>query len=294
MSSSDEFSNANPNGASNGADAAGSKRPTNGNGTSPKLERIVWILEERARGGDISDEMLIRALAKQVLHIPIARAESKGDTAARVSVALFEHVGSKVVFAFTSEDRFRSWSASAYECLPVLGADLAVTIPPSCGLIIDAGSKHMLNLPFVDAVAFSQVAAEQASDLPPPPPAKPSTVPEDSPLYEEDVLSELLKIFATHPDIVEAYYLTGFSPDTQAVLGLLVDKEDAEQRFLLISDIADVARRAFGYAGAIEVYDDLNVKTSSSWELFTTLTPIYVRPDRYSEDGAAIVSKDSV
>jgi len=45
----------------------------------------------------------------------------------------------------------------------------------------------------------------------------------------------------------------------------------------LIDQIAEVSRKYYGSAGAIEVYDDLNLKTSSSWELFKTLAPFYTR-----------------
>ena len=45
-----------------------------------------------------------------------------------------------------------------------------------------------------------------------------------------------------------------------------------------MSEIAELSRDLLGAAGALEVYDDLNVSNSNSWDLFSTLVPFYDNP----------------
>jgi len=51
-----------------------------------------------------------------------------------------------------------------------------------------------------------------------------------------------------------------------------------------VTDIAELAKNLFGEVGAIQVFDDLHRSASSSWELFNTLPPFYIRgkPSRQS------------
>ena len=63
------------------------------------------------------------------------------------------------------------------------------------------------------------------------------------------------------------------------MLGIILESMHSEERFLMIEGIAEIARKHFGEAGAIEVFDDLAEKNSSSWDLFSAERPFYFRDE---------------
>lgn len=103
------------------------------------------------------------------------------------------------------------------------------------------------------------------------------------PSDDRAVINELRNLLVEYPDISEAYYTTSGGEHGRGILGVLAEHTDPEKRFNLISSVADLSRSLLGYAGAIDVYDDLNDRQSGSWNLFVALTPFYIRADGRSD-----------
>lgn len=87
---------------------------------------------------------------------------------------------------------------------------------------------------------------------------------------------ELRSLFPSFQRIEEAYLLEHSSPHSELVLGLLIKDWIEDERFRIIESIAMISKQIFGYAGAIEVYDDLYDSHSNSWDLFKMISPFYV------------------
>jgi hypothetical protein len=92
---------------------------------------------------------------------------------------------------------------------------------------------------------------------------------------EQNFVKDLVPYLKSTSAIREAYFLHTGGELAAGVVGLLANALTSEKRFELISHIADLAKAHFGSAGAIEVFDDLADKSSRSWDLFNTISPIY-------------------
>ncbi|HMO18580.1 MAG TPA: hypothetical protein PKA63_09940 [Oligoflexia bacterium] len=101
-----------------------------------------------------------------------------------------------------------------------------------------------------------------------------------------EVEESLVRIYQNYPEIAESFLLRHNSPDSELVLGVLLSTDSlpsgntgwsSERRFDFVEEVSYVARRYFGYASAIELYDDLHDTGARSWDLFKVLSPFYVR-----------------
>jgi hypothetical protein len=90
-----------------------------------------------------------------------------------------------------------------------------------------------------------------------------------------DVEDRLLRVIAKYPSIEEAYSIQHNSSHSEWVLGILANPWGSDERFNLVEQVAKVAKDIYGYAGAIEVYDDLYDTHSKSWDLFKMISPFY-------------------
>jgi hypothetical protein len=90
-----------------------------------------------------------------------------------------------------------------------------------------------------------------------------------------DVENRLLKVIDTFSSIEEAYSIHHTSSHSELVLGVLANPWGSDERFNFVEQVAKVAKDMYGYAGAIEVYDDLYDTHSKSWDLFKMISPFY-------------------
>ena len=94
---------------------------------------------------------------------------------------------------------------------------------------------------------------------------------------------ELATLLLRYTEVEEAYCFVDVARDSEGGGGLLSPNLGASRRFSLVGEIAEVSRQHFGIAGALEVFDDLHVKSSRSWELFSSLAPFYSRENESEE-----------
>ncbi len=101
--------------------------------------------------------------------------------------------------------------------------------------------------------------------------------PESGSVNSYEIEARLVKLVRGFDAIQEAYSITQKTAHSEWVLGVLAEPWGSDDRFRLIESVARISQEFYGYAGAIEVYDDLNDTHSKSWELFKMIPPFYSR-----------------
>ena len=272
-------------------------------------EKVVESFLEKIAAGQteyLSD--LLRHLADEILYTPAVCIENTGDPKGtnKIRVAMFSSEGRSIVPTFSSEEYFVDWSDGKHQCFSVSGADLALSLPGNTWLVLNPGYANDLELSpeQVSAIAASGVVSEHPGYTPQEPveaevrrptqtnlraafteengmpagaAAASDTAVTSFSFVSEEVCADLASVLERTPEVEEGYFEPSVGGTAQAALGLLTKRLSAERRFLLIDEIAEISRRFYGSAGAIEVYDDLHLGTSSSWELFKALAPFYTR-----------------
>lgn len=271
-------------------------------GTERKLKAYL----ERIKAGESSLlEPFLGAFANTVVFTPVVLFTDEKETGAKkVRVLTLNETGKKVVPTFSSEDLFLEWAADRYQCLPVTGADLAVTLPSGTSLRINPDQPESLELTpeQVERVGGEELPTDSTSmpDESAQQDSRTSTIGSTGSYADEfgsdiesddersgvstistplgtEVRDSLSILFQSFPEIEEAYFVENISTGPEGTLGLLCHGLTVERRFLLISEIAGVSKQFYGFAGSIECFDDLNLSNTNSWELFKTLVPFYVR-----------------
>ena len=269
---------------------------------------IDECLESVRSGKGGSTSRLLQLLCDEFVFTPVKTVQKLGDEQGtnKVTVASFKRKERNIVPVFTSEEHFFNWSSGKYQCFSLAAADLALTLPNDAWVMINPGHPSSCQLSPSDLKRLSQIdpsvmqtqtsfaavgREEEAGD-----PSESDTVSasreeifrnvsnENSSLVSRDsgelvaeVTSELRQVLVNFAEVQEAYYQEVDSDHTHAVIGLLSNRVTAEKRFHLIDDIAEISRKYYGVAGAIEVYDDLDNTTSASWDLFKAIAPFYTQ-----------------
>jgi len=291
----------------------------------PGSSKIEQYLEAIYRGQNASVSVLLPALANQFVFAPLLDITHENDARStnRIKVATFAAGLRRVVPVFTSEKFFNDWSDGRYRSFSVAGGDLALTLPKGSWLVLNPGKMHSLELSPDDVITLASI--DEVSVSLPVEELSAEIVQEnlEDEVYEEDITDAdetvihltaervqtgaelsredkatshedvktlLCEIFPRFPEIREAYLAE--TESSQAVLGLLAPQVDPEQRFLLIDTIATISRKTYGTAGAIEVYDDLDLRTSHSWDIFNVLPPFYVASE--SAEAALLIEKEVI
>lgn len=322
-------------------------------------EKTIESLCNRIASGELDDlRSLIVPLSCARVYVPATsvkttvessvKSTGQSDRAtgeiSRVRVVTFPRKGqSSLVPAFSSRNKFNTWTQNRYEEVELLGSDLALALPSGCSIVINPGESAALTIDNEDVLLMASLE-QNDKDFDHKPEfataSKPNEGVNDKPLVRthvtpasngvrvsrtiseplvecrdmleevatgsesiseslsadadphdtigvedrdldlwnsvlRNVVAEIESVLLEYSEVEEAYFQEGGAG--HAVLGLLTKGLDPDRRFLLIDQIAEISRMFFGAAGAVEVYDDLESTTSSSWELFNALTPFYSR-----------------
>jgi hypothetical protein len=268
---------------------------------------IEGYLEKIASGQKEYLSDLLLHLSEEILYTPVVAIQNAGDAQGtkKIKVATFSSEGRSIVPTFTSEEYFLEWSDGKHQCFSVSGGDLALSLPRNTWLVINPGysSSYELSPDQISVVAeadrFSRKSGIACAEAFEPEgrratrtdlrtglfsdqalqPAGSETRAEGEnetfPFVSEQVCTDLSSVLKDYQEIDEAYFEATLGGSSQAELGILAQQLSAERRFVLIDEIAEISRKYYGSAGAIEVYDDLNIKSSRSWELFSAIAPFY-------------------
>lgn len=270
---------------------------------------LVESIAVRRKSREAVPDETFRRLGERIFYVPLQTVRNSNEPGGgkKVRFLTLEKEGSRVVPAFSTEDLLLEWSQGNYQFLPIAGADLVIALPQQLHVELDPGTEHALllgdadfdgilsqeELPDTQMLAgIPEEVADEGEHSSVPDSFRPSApepvqsgmkVPETA-----EVEQRLTDVLSRFPAVLEAYYLGSEEGVYGGLLGLLVGTSgegkrwDTEQRFGLIEAIAELARELFGYAGAIEVYDDLDNEASRSWDLFKGQNLFY-RKDQ-SED----------
>jgi len=97
-------------------------------------------------------------------------------------------------------------------------------------------------------------------------------------LVEIKKLEEVLRAdLSSFEEVLEAFFMPHVSSYSDAILGLLREEMDDERRYDLSESVAKTSTDFYGYAGAIEIFDDLINPDSNAWTNFQSETPFYKR-----------------
>ncbi len=232
-------------------------------------------------------------LANDLLVTPLAKRSDERSGAEKLSVVTLAQGEKKLIPTFTSEDYFLSWSQGKHQSFSVAGADLAISIPRGSSLLIDPGQAHSIELSPEQVNELSQVneipdpAKLSPLELPPQPAA--SSAPADP------LLADLSILLEGYPEVGRSYFLATPGEEAEGILRLVTEGLSAERRFLLMADIAEISRMYFGIAGAIDVYDDLDMSSLGNQPAFEKLPPFYTRrSDERAKDSRLSQTVDKV
>lgn len=228
------------------------------------------ILQKAAVGERRPLTELLRLLAKTPLFAPVVRMQVVGGSTGTSKIVLrtISDANQKFVPAYLSEEDLKSYAGQNTESFSVLGADLALSLPAGTGLWISRGAEANVKLlprelrrisEFEDEPEIAEV--NEASEL------------------VDDARDALRSMCDKYSEIEEAYYVPGKDPTAGGVFGLRAAELSPDRRFRLVASVADVSKRLFGLAGAIEVYDDLSKVSSGSVTMFDTHVPFFVREE---------------
>lgn len=251
--------------------------------SSAELHRC---LRRVARGELEHYDRLLALLARALLFVPVRSTDESGREAAeRLRIPTFDRAKTKVLPVFTTEEALIVWSAD-YQCIALLGADVALAAPEGVWLVVNPGQLTEVELSPSEVAKMARIDTQPKaldeprrsqsgfitapSEFPQRPP-----IPHPSSVDLEAVLTDLRKLLSSYEEVSEGFFELIGGAYSCAILGVLRRKMDSERRFLMMAAIAEISRQHFGIAGGIEVYDDLHVPRSKSWELFQALAPFY-------------------
>ncbi|MCB0343689.1 MAG: SseB family protein [Bdellovibrionales bacterium] len=250
--------------------------------SSADLQRC---LRRVARGESEYLEQLLVLLSNSLLFVPVRSAnEFAGSDTQRLRIPSFSRGNTKVLPVFVTEEALILWSGD-YQCIGLLGADVALSAPEEVWLVVNPGQVTEVEL------SPSEVAKMARMDSPEPNRTVPisdalasasndfgsvgNAIPDPSTVDVDKVLTDLRTLLSTYEEVSEGFFEMIGGAYSFAILGVLREEMDSERRFNMMAEIAELSRRYFGIAGGIEVYDDLHIARSNSWELFQALTPFF-------------------
>lgn len=262
-------------------------------------ERIIDLSKAVIGGDDRARRSLLRELASSLVIIPVVQTQSLKDKSGTQKIRIEEifRNDQRFIPMFANEELFFGWTTGEHQMLSLVAGDVALTLPPGTGVILNAGSEYQVVLSAAEAKYLSEIEITPDEDEVPnsngqvqshssPETTYSKVSPSSQPLppklddnrWIPGVELQLREILADFPAVSEAYLVYTNHPERAAVLGLLTDDRlNSDSRFGIVEQIAMAAKKHFGAAGAIEVYDDLYQRNTRSWELFRSIKPLYSR-----------------
>lgn len=89
--------------------------------------------------------------------------------------------------------------------------------------------------------------------------------------------ADLTTLFHQFNGVQEAFILEHHSDNGEIILGILFREPDQDRRYVLKDEIAKISVKHYGYAGAIDVFDDLDSPESVAWHKFKRSNPFYAK-----------------
>ncbi len=252
------------------------------------LEKYLY----RIARGELRDlEPLIPLIPPSILFIPVIEEKSLG-VESHIRLPMIERASKKYLPVFLR----KSHVLATYEKLKVVpqevrGETLLMTLPHNVGILFEPNSSlevafDVSDFGYSDAEYNESKEEIEDSSISAFVPELPSALedlfsddaPKASPFVEIKKLEYVLRMeLSKFNEVLEAFLLPFTSSYSDAILGVLREEIDDERRYELSEAIARVSNEFYGYAGAIEIFDDLQDPNSSAWGKFQTEAPFYKR-----------------
>ncbi|MCB0358796.1 MAG: SseB family protein [Bdellovibrionales bacterium] len=237
-----------------------------------KLLRLV------AEGHDEFLFTLLRELLAIRVTIPLDEPQTD-DADPKYRRVYLEKRETHAIPAFTDDSAFAAWTNLQGDAaaLRVFGSELHDRLGKAAWLVLNPGGFNEIVLTPAEVQRLAQLSCTslRREDAP----TDDATIADaaSASVQPTTVEGRIRQIIEGYPEIEEAFLHDVSGEQCGTMLGLLVKELSPDRRFRLIAQVADVSRECCGFAGAIEVYDDLCEPTASSWDLFSPLTPFFVR-----------------
>lgn len=266
------------------------------------------LIKNLSSGNTKERKSALLKLSEQIVFVPATSFEKKvnGEETKKIKIVHSNIDDKNVIPVFIQEDIFFDYiSKHNYQCFSLPLGDLGLTAPADYWIVIDPEleteiflspedisilsgttpfeTKQSIETPSEKVEEFPIYAEEYEDQVNDESEQATEMYNESSSAYKlnpynisadaEEIKQSLKEALEKYNQIVEAYYIHNDSGTT--ALGLVSENLTLENRFNLIEEVANISREFFGEAGLIEVFDDLASYSSSSWELFKTITPFY-------------------
>jgi hypothetical protein len=247
---------------------------------------------------DLNSEKGLDLLANLYLFTPVVMSyEVVADfQTEKFRILSFNKQKRKIIPTFTSEKLLKEWGNDKFGALAVQGIDLAECLPANVWLHLNPGSQQIVLLSPLDIQKIKSVTPRKLTSNDYLESAlgvfesnereeRESSNALKAFINKKMLLSELKNSLSKHPLIQRAYFVDSSSAEGEGgVLGIFVNALSQDERYELTKAVASISKTYFGYAGAIEVYDNLVDSKSSSREMFDSFVPFYFSEEVGFED----------
>ena len=222
------------------------------------------LLERYLDGNRSALDRLFESMRRSELFLPLEEVE--GDEKEVLRVARFHRRSSRLLPVFFDQDSCSRWAGQRYITQAMPGRFLLESSKGSSRFFLQPGHQPCLEL----SIAQMFRLREDPSDD-----------------FVLQLRKTLRSVFEANYQVEEAYLLSDTLEENaqleelSVAVGIYAPDSDADKRFRLVNEIALISKRFFGYAGAIEIFDDLDVSSSRSWELFQMAEPFYDRSNSH-------------
>jgi SseB protein N-terminal domain len=249
-----------------------------------KTEKIFNFISS-----DLNSEASLDLLANLYLFTPVVMAYEVAENfqTEKYRILSFNKQKRKIVPTFTSQKLLSEWGNGKFSSLTVQGIDLAQCLPGNVWLHINPGSQQIILLSPNEILKIKSLPIRKLTNV--------NYLDTALQISESDfledkeskdalktfvnrkmLLSELKNSLSRYPLIQRAYFVDSSSPEGDGgVLGIFVSTLSQEERYELAQAVATISKTYFGYAGAIEVYDNLLDSKPNSREMFDSFVPFY-------------------
>ena len=229
---------------------------------------------------DVSGSPLDVESFGEVLRVSLYVLISKEFSASHSRLAFFTIDDSSIrkVVCFSSESLAKQWSPKQAIAVELRVAELLDALPDDCGILLNPApltSSDSQPLDISKSIALLQTNLDSSRDCKSD--AKKQAI-ESSAEFEDLLIKDIVEVCESTSQIKEAYFLYR-SKDllSPVVVGVLCVGLHSEMRYHLIDKFAEISQNYFDSPSAIDVFDDLDVRNSRSWDLFKTLLPVYTQ-----------------
>lgn len=248
-----------------------------------RVASLVWLHEQLRLLPSLQEKEILVKILEHCQRLKLYLAQPLGSGTTGRGGEQFRCADGGVVCCFTSVERLHQSIPELRASQEMQFLNVLRLLQPGACLSIDIGNDQQLCFTGSQLELLNSLLAEEEQDERGDFELAVQTSQWHEGLDEQlrhQLIEVLIEICQNFVEVEEAYFLAQLDElHAPAIVGLLCRGLHSERRFELVEAIAQEAIRYFGSPSAIEVFDDLDIRSSRSWELFKTMPPIYSSRD---------------